>query len=101
MSNPVSLVKLTSGEEIICVLFQDEKTSAVNVINPCFIQIVDAGNKVERKATMKFVPYAPYAKDKRLVLSEWVWIAEPIDEIAESYRRIFSPILLPDTKIVV
>jgi hypothetical protein len=100
MSESIRLVKLTSGEEIICELVQDESGN-VNVLNPCFIQIMDAGNKVERKATMKFVPYAPYAKDKRLVLSEWVWVAEPINEIADSYKRIFSPIILPDSQIIV
>ena len=100
MSETISLVKLTSGEEIICELVQDE-LGQVNVINPCFIQVMDSGNKVERKATMKFVPYAPYSKDKRLILSQWVWIAKPIQEIEDSYKRIFSPIILPDTKIVV
>ncbi len=88
----VKLVKLSSGEEFICELTEEETVILVtNAISPI----------PNQNGTVGFVPWAPLIKKGSPVTIDRKWIIyveNPADEIVEQYERMYSTIETPPSK---
>lgn len=92
----IKLIKVTSGEEIVCNLVED--TDDYVVIHKGISPIPNANG------TVGFVPWCPLEKkdsegikvEKKFVM----YITEPADEIAQQFERMLNPtkIATPEKK---
>jgi mRNA degradation ribonuclease J1/J2 len=90
----VYLVRLTSGEEILCNK-QETPTSYI-LLNPTVIIPTQGKN-------IGLAPWLPYAKNERIELEKQfvVFITEPVEALAQQYNEIHSNIILPPIKGIV
>lgn len=90
----VKLIRMQSGEDVIADLIREDETS-FTVMNP--IVAIPAQNN-----QMGFAPWSPLLKDKDTELtitkSYLVYIAEPQEQIVDSYTEMFSIIETPPKK---
>lgn len=91
----VQLVRVTSGEDIICDLIE-ETDDSVTFENA--IIAIPAGN-----GQISFAPWSPLLSKevKSLTISKKfvMYIAEPQDQMVDEYKSIFSPIIAPTKKL--
>ncbi len=90
----VKLIRMQSGEDVIADLIREDETS-FTVMNP-IVAIPTQNNQ------MGFAPWSPLLKDKDTELtitkSYLVYIAEPQEQIVDSYTEMFSIIETPPKK---
>lgn len=88
----VKLAKLSSGEEFICELTEEENVILVtNAISPV----------PNHNGTVGFVPWAPLIKKGSPIIIDRKWVVyieEPAEEIVEQYEKMYSPIETPPSK---
>ena len=89
------LIRLVSGEEIICVL-EENKTHYI---------IKDGYNLIAPEpGKIGFIPFMAYTKQTKTgikILKEHVmFVTEPLDSLADQVRGESSGILTPDKRIV-
>lgn len=92
--NTVYLVRLSSGEEILCNL--EETPTLYALLNPTVI-IPTQGSNIGLSA------WLPYAKNERIEVEKQfvVFITEPVEALAKQYNEIHSKIILPPLKGIV
>lgn len=92
--NTVHLVRLSSGEEILCNL--EETATSYVLLNPTVIIPTQGSN-------IGLSNWLPYAKNERIeVGKEFVlFITEPVEALAKQYNEIHSNIILPPLKGIV
>jgi len=82
----IKLIKVTSGEEIVCNLIED---GDYYIIHKGISPIPNANG------TVGFVPWCPLEKkdSEGIKLSKQfvMYITEPADEIAEQFERMLNP----------
>lgn len=89
-----------TGTELICDIVEwNEENLAITVKDPATLQMI--GNDGQ-SAQMGLVPFLMTAKDNviHLSLQDILFIADTKEEIAQQHTNMFSPIDLPDTKII-
>jgi hypothetical protein len=95
----VKIIRLVSGQEIICELTENEDHS-LHLMNPLLIGITPTANN---KIDLQLRPFLPFAKEDDVTLSKKfcedaiVCTYTPVDEISQKYRQAFSNIILPNT----
>jgi hypothetical protein len=91
----VKLVRITSGEDLICDLLNETDDS---VTFTDAIVAVPAGN-----GQIGFAPWSPLlSKDvKELTIDKKfvMYVSEPQDQILTEYKSMFSKIIAPSTKL--
>ena len=90
----VKLMRLNSGEEILCtIISQDEKQ--VRIEDPTVIIPTEDRN-------IGLAPWMPYAQTNGMsIKTDYVaFTVEPHPQLAEQYRSIHSKIITPPTSIV-
>ncbi len=91
----VKLVRITSGEDLICDLLNETDDS---VTFTDAIVAVPAGN-----GQIGFAPWSPLlSKDvKELTIDKKfvMYVSEPQDQILSEYKSMFSKIISPSTKL--
>ncbi len=91
----VKLVRITSGEDLICDLLNETDDS---VTFTDAIVAVPAGN-----GQIGFAPWSPLlSKDvKELTIDKKfvMYVSEPQDQILTEYKSMFSKIISPSTKL--
>jgi len=91
----VKLVRLTTGEDVMCDLIE-ETDDSVTFANP--IVAVPAGN-----GQIGFAPWSPLLSkevkeltlDKKFVM----YVSEAQEQIVTEYQSMFSPIIAPSKKL--
>lgn len=86
----ILLVKLGSGEQIIGECSLNENGFVIK--NACEV-------KIDGETSVKFVNYAPLAEEQTIHVTSYVWVAKPIAQIEAKFKEVFSPIILPESKI--
>lgn len=83
------IVRLTSGEEILCGL----QISGDNyvLVDPAII--VPAGNG--NIGLMHWLPYAKTDRNVQISKKFVVFVVDPVDELNSKYNAMVSPIVLP------
>lgn len=93
----VKLIRMSSGEDLIANIINDQERDIVVVENA--IVGVPTG-----QGTLGFAPWSPMiskkekeiAVDRRFV----IYIAEPDEQIVEQYEQMFSNIVKPSKKLI-
>lgn len=93
-NSEILLLKLSSGDEIIgeCV----ETNGGLMVKNACSIRM---NTDESGKQSIRFSNYCPYAKDATICVLSYLWVAKAMDEVESRFKEIFSPIIMPESKI--
>ena len=94
MMNEVKLIRLTSGEEILCTI-KHEHENALVMENPTIIIPT-------QERSIGLAPWMPYAKTElvEIAKSAIVFVIEPVDQLAEQYNSIHSRIITPNQRII-
>ncbi len=92
--NDVKIVRLTSGEEILCTV-SNETESHITMEDPTIIIPTQDRN-------IGLAPWLPYAESDKVTIRRdaVVFIVDPVNQLAEQYRSIHSKIITPSQKIV-
>ncbi len=92
--NDVKIVRLTSGEELLCTIV-DETTNEVTIGDPTIIIPTQDRN-------IGLAPWLPYAESEKVTVRRdcIVFTVDPVEQLAEQYRSIHSKIITPSQKIV-
>ena len=87
----IEIVRLLSSEEIIGDVTPTEK--GVKIDKPMQLHI--APGKKPGEINIHLAPYLPFGKKNEVELKESIIVTvyEPADELAERYRKHFSPII--------
>ena len=84
----MKVVRLTTGDEVICNVVETENT----------IKISDAFSMVATEpGKIGFIPFMAYAKDEEFVISKEfvVMVCDPVDELVDEIRSMTSGIITP------
>jgi len=89
-----------TGVELICDIVEfNEENKAITIKDPATLQMISAdGNSSQ----MGLMPFLLTCKDNviHLALQDILFIADTKDEIADQHTQMFSPIDLPNQKII-
>lgn len=91
----VKVLRMNTGEEVIYSEISEDENS-IEVEHP-LVAIPNAQGQVG------FAPWSTLAKDENTikVSKEYiVYVIEARDEIVENYKKIFSPIATPSSKLI-
>lgn len=91
----VKLIRMTSGEDVIATLISEDENSVT--IKDAIVAI-PAG-----KGELGFAPWSPLLSKEvsELNISKKfvIYMAQPITQLIDQYRQMFSPIIVPGTEI--
>lgn len=92
--NDVKIVRLTSGEELLCTIV-DETQTEITIEDPTIIIPTQDRN-------IGLAPWLPYAEADKVTIrrDSVMFIVAPVGQLAEQYRSIHSKIITPSQKIV-
>ena len=91
----VKVLRMNTGEDVIFTLVEDKEESIV--VEDALVAVNGGQGQIG------FGPWAPLVKNGDSIEIEKsfiVYIAEPQDEVAEQYQKIFSPIETPSKKLI-
>lgn len=92
----VKLVRLTTGEEILCTITNSSSDQYKRLVEPTYIMPQGEGK-------IALAPFMPYAKTEEFVDINKdciMFIVEPVDELGNQYKEIHSKIMVPNNKLV-
>lgn len=93
MTDSIKLIRLTSGEEILCT--SNDTGHEVEMINPTII--IPQGN-----GSIGLAPWLPYAKGDTITIkaSSIMFMVEPAEQLADEYKSIHQTIVTPSKQII-
>lgn len=101
MSYEIKIMRLTTGEELICTTETQDTSSRGTVykITDIAILIPTESNQL---GLAPFVPYST-ASNKGVEIAEKdvMFVTEPVSDLEKQYQNMFSKILTPEQKIKV
>jgi hypothetical protein len=93
----VKLIRMWSGEDVVCDLLET-KDNTIVITNP--IVAIPSG-----QGQIAFAPWSPILKGKGVELeiprAYVVYTSEPQDEIVDQYTEMFSILKTPQKKLIV
>jgi hypothetical protein len=94
----VKLIRMSSGEDLIANIVNDQERDIVVIENP--IVGFPSG-----EGTLGFAPWSPMLSKQERVINVnrqfIVYIAEADPQIVEQYQKMFSTVITPSKKIIV
>jgi len=90
----MKLVRLTTGDEIICEVKKSEKVIS---ISNAFSMVSTEPGKIG------FIPFMAYAKNKEFTIDRKfvVMICDPVDELVDQIRTMTSGIVTPSKQGII
>mgnify|MGYP001238005598 FL=1 len=90
----MKLVRLTTGDEIICDVKKSEKVIS---ISNAFSMVSTEPGKIG------FIPFMAYAKNKEFTIDKQfvVMICDPVDELVDQIRTMTSGIVTPSKQGII
>jgi hypothetical protein len=98
MSNNIQIFHLITGETIIAKSEIDIASQLINISNPIKISL---GLDQSGNHAVQFTHFIPYAARNMILNNNVVAIADPSPEILEQYEQSISPIIRPQSNIIV
>ena len=93
----VKIVRLKTGEEILCEYRVSEHRKMTHIKNGLMI--------VPTEATIGFIPFMVYADlhDNTFTLksSHVLWVVDPVSDLVDRHQETFNTIVTPESKIIV
>jgi len=100
MSSEIKIMRLSTGEELICDTTTETTSSrgTVYTIKDIAILIPTEQNSL---GLAPFVPYST-ASTKGIELAEKdvMFVTDPVDDLKNQYQNMFSKVMTPDQRIV-
>jgi hypothetical protein len=100
MSSEIKIMRLSTGEELICDTTPETTSSRgiVYTIKDIAILIPTESNSL---GLAPFVPYST-ASTKGIELAEKdvMFVTDPVDDLKNQYKNMFSKVMTPDQRIV-
>lgn len=94
----VKLIRMSSGEDLIANIVNDQERDIVVIENP--IVGFPSG-----EGTLGFAPWSPMLSKQERVINVnrqfIVYVAEADPQIVEQYQKMFSTVITPSKKIIV
>lgn len=86
----VKIVRLTTGEELLCKVDPASSATPLIVSTPVLILPTQDGK-------LSFMPYMPYADIEELTIKERsiMFIVNPTEELATQYRTMIGDVVVP------
>jgi hypothetical protein len=103
MESSVKLVKLVTGEEILCSVIESNDTY---IINECVAVVLQPGaqDPMTGKSQMAFafMPWGTMVKDNiRIDVDKVIYVEDPEEQVLEHYNKMFSKIQVPPKGLVI
>ena len=93
----VKIVRLKTGEEILCEYSVSSHTKRTHIKNGLMI--------VPTEQSIGFIPFMVYADlpDNTFSVksSHVLWVVDPVAELIEKHQETFNTIVTPESKIIV
>ena len=105
MYDNMKIVRLLSGEELLCKRIEEDENGDVVLVDPVNIF---TQNDENGKVSIGIVPFMPYTvPEKNGRLEELVpikphfigFVSNPVDQLVDQYRRATSDIQVPNSGI--
>jgi len=99
MSSETKIMRLTTGEELICTVTTDSTSSRGNVYKLTDIAIL-IPTESNQLGLAPFVPYSTAStKGVEIAEKDVMFVTEPIEDLKKQYQNMFSKIMTPDQQI--
>jgi len=99
MSPETKIMRLTTGEELICTVTTDSTSSRGNVYKLTDIAIL-IPTESNQLGLAPFVPYSTAStKGVEIAEKDVMFVTEPIEDLKKQYQNMFSKIMTPDQQI--
>lgn len=92
----VSVLKLTSGEEIIAEILDDQQNDYILCCNPFAIGHADG-----KLVFVHFMPYTNASEHCKIFKAQIVVQVEPVQGIYANYVEANSKVIAPSTKLII
>lgn len=94
MEKTMKLVRLTSGEEIVCQVKESEDAIT---ISDAFSLIAPEPGKIG------FIPFMAYSKNKEFTISKQfvILVVDPVDEMVDQVRTMTTGIVTPNQQGII
>ena len=93
----IKIVRLKTGEEILCEYRVSEHRKMTHIKNGLII--------VPTETAIGFVPFMVYADlpDNTFTLksSHVLWVVDPVSDLVDRHQETFNTIVTPESKIIV
>lgn len=96
----IKIMRLTTGEELICTVKTEDTSSRgrVYTISDIAILIPTEANSL---GLAPFVPYSTASSDGvDIAEKDVMFVTTPIDQLKQQYQNMFSKLMTPDQNIV-
>ena len=107
MSNEIKLMRLTTGEEILCTLKSVDQSSSEKTSYPGNVyHIYDIAILIPTEANqLGLAPFIPYSiastEGVTLADKDIMFITEPVEALRKQYQTMFSKLVTPNKSIII
>lgn len=99
-SSEIQIVRLSTGEELICTVSTESTSSRGTVYHLTDIAILIP----TEQNSLGLAPFVPYstAPTKGVIIAEKdvMFVTEPVDDLRTQYQNMFSKVMTPQRNIV-
>jgi hypothetical protein len=99
----IKVVRLVTGEDILCEFEDDELNGGIKIING--VQITPVPSRTGGDPNFAFLPFPLTSKEKSVTIKNKyvVYICEPLDEFRNQYNTMFGTGIVtpPNSGIIV
>jgi hypothetical protein len=100
MSSKIQIMRLSTGEELICTVSTESTSSHGTVYHLTDIAILIP----TEQNSLGLAPFVPYstAPTKGVTIAEKdvMFVTEPVDDLRTQYQNMFSKVMTPQQNIV-
>jgi len=100
MSSEIQIMRLSTGEELICTVSTESTSSRGTVYHLTDIAILIP----TEQNSLGLAPFVPYstAPTKGVTIAEKdvMFVTEPVDDLRTQYQNMFSKVMTPQQNIV-
>ena len=100
MATNLKILKMISGDEIICEVVEDSSTN-VTIKNP--VRVVVIPSKTNPQApTVGFAPWAEFSDEKQFTIhkAHVITMMNPVQEFINQYNGMFGGIVAPSSRLI-
>lgn len=100
-STEIQIMRLTTGEELICTTKTEDTSSRGRVYHISDIAIL-IPTEANSLGLAPFVPYSTAStKGVEIAEKDVMFVTEPVDDLKKQYQNMFSKLMTPDQNIKV
>jgi hypothetical protein len=94
----VKLIRMSTGEDVVATIVNDNERDVIH-IKDAIVAVPAGGNQ------LAFAPWSPILKKDVEYIEVYrrfvMYINEVDDNVLDQYNRLFSKVIVPDSKIII